>query len=89
MEHRIAEREPSAISHAHRDHGESQMCPTRQQCLSRNGANGDEFAAVGLQNGFRAVLESSSRREKTLGNVGIPRVFFVAGAGFEPATFGL
>jgi len=28
-------------------------------------------------------------REKTLRNVGIPRVFFVAGAGFEPATFGL
>jgi hypothetical protein len=29
------------------------------------------------------------RREKTLENVGIPRAFFVAGAGFEPATFGL
>jgi hypothetical protein len=29
------------------------------------------------------------KREKTLGNVGIPRVLFVAGAGFEPATFGL
>jgi hypothetical protein len=28
-------------------------------------------------------------REKTLENVGIPRAFFVAGAGFEPATFGL
>ena len=32
---------------------------------------------------------ADSGREKTLRNVGIPRVFFVAGAGFEPATFGL
>ena len=29
------------------------------------------------------------KREKTLENAGIPRVFFVAGAGFEPATYRL
>jgi hypothetical protein len=35
------------------------------------------------------ATSTTPRREKTLENVGIPRVLFVAGAGFEPATFGL
>ena len=87
MGHRIVEREGLATLHPHRDHGESQMCPARQQCLSRGGAKVDEFATVGLQNGFRAAREPL-RREKTLRNVGIPRVFLVVGRDLNP-TFGL
>ena len=49
----------------------------------------DPKRAVGHQLGTSGHQTGDSGREKTLGNVGIPRVFFVAGAGFEPATFGL
>ena len=54
-----------------------------------NAVETDPDSAAGHQLGTSGHQVGDSRREKTLGNVGIPRVFFVAGAGFEPATFGL
>ncbi len=39
--------------------------------------------------GLRWPLRRSSDARKPLVHVGVPTVFFVAGAGFEPATFGL
>ena len=46
---------------------------------------GFRMASGWLQGGS----QESPGRDKTLRIFGIPRVFFVAGAGFEPATFGL
>jgi len=50
--------------------------------------NSTKLDAARYGRGMERHLDDPER-EKTLGNVGIPRVFFVAGAGFEPATFGL
>ena len=52
---------------------------------SRTKPHSNLWASGWLQGGS----QESPGRDKTLRMFGIPRVFFVAGAGFEPATFGL
>ncbi len=45
--------------------------------------------SVGLQDGFRSVREGLATGQGNTEDPSRARVFFVAGAGFEPATFGL
>ncbi len=48
-----------------------------------------ESSALKFDTGLTWEIPRAAHTKKPLRNIGIPRVLFVAGAGFEPATFGL